>query len=155
MKYRDLFAQSLDTVLEKSFFMLPEFIADEDLDEIIAEFEDQPFYFIRLQFGNDFKGGLEYYIPYNFALEMVCNSLGVSKEEVEEEMIEDDLREWTNMICGNFFTENFSHNNWDIHFSIIQKETFNKSIVLKDRKNWEMVKMDEHHFFYHLVLVEN
>ena len=80
-------------VLERMFYVFLEPVNDGFLDYAIEA---------SIQFYGPSKGCVRILVSEELANIMVQNLLGLEKEEITEQNIEDCVKEAVNMVCGNF-----------------------------------------------------
>jgi CheY-specific phosphatase CheX len=86
-------------VLETMFFIFP-----ESLDDAISLFHGPGLRaWVPVEGPKNFRVGLT--IPESLAREMAANFLGMEKEDVSPERMEDVVKETANMVAGSFLTK--------------------------------------------------
>ncbi len=152
-KYAKLMYDAIEKVLEKTFFILPEQQSDEEIEDIIYKFDGTEFYYLSLKFEGDINGLTKYYMPIETSKEMIGNLLASEGVDNETEFIEDNLKEFASIVCGNFFSDNFP--NKKISFILppeLEKHTFNENIILQDLQKWNALLLEDKYLFYSIKL---
>ncbi|MDD5170336.1 MAG: chemotaxis protein CheX [Syntrophales bacterium] len=91
---REIIMKSVFEVFEKMYYI---FLEPRDY-----ECKGENRRVVRIRFSGDVSGEMSAYYSGALAESMVENALGVDKDEMNDHVIEDCLKECVNMICGNF-----------------------------------------------------
>lgn len=91
---REFIMLSVFEVFEKMYYIFLEPRDDEPSDEEKL--------FVQIRFSGDWHGEIQAYYSEVLARAMIENALGLDKEDVTEQILEDCLKESLNMICGSF-----------------------------------------------------
>jgi len=90
---KEIMTAAIFDVVEKMFYVFLEPVGDEYTEYTIEA---------AIQFKGGLKGEVSILVSDGLARSMVHNLLGLEKNQMTEEDIEDCVKEVTSMICGNF-----------------------------------------------------
>ncbi len=148
--YKELFFQSVEKVLEKMFFILPETIEGDEVLEIIDDFEGSMFYLLNVSYSGEIDGVCLFYIPENLGNELVCNILGLeSSDDFDDNCYPgDSIKEFGNMVLGNFMSENLSEKDCTLNIPEVTEETFSQDRLKENIDDWSVLNLDEKYLFF-------
>ena len=95
---------SISEVLEKMFFLPLDFSEAGTPGELWGDPEAADLLAVRLPFEGPFSGSLVFLIPRGLGFDMTADFMGVEKEEVPLEHVEQTAKEILNMIAGSTFS---------------------------------------------------
>ncbi|MDH5682278.1 MAG: response regulator [Spirochaetota bacterium] len=151
-KYQEFFLDSLKIVLETSFFAMAEPASLSDIQDKLDSLEDSTFFSVFLPFSGDIMGSMEYYIPHALHRELTGNALGSIENDLSEQIILDNLKEFANIVCGHFISNHFAKRKWEMSLPVIQKERFDRNKILDSREKWKIVRINGNFFFTRMKL---
>ena len=100
----DILAQALSEVFEVQAFMFTEEVEPSEIESPEGALWKTSIYFS----GCD-SGVMELTFPDDLAVELAANTLGVEAEEVRTETAQDALKEFANVVCGQFLTRQYGN----------------------------------------------
>ncbi len=154
-KLEEIFFNIIKKVFEKNYYLYPEQIDIEEIEQNYDLFSEVKFYCIETdielipKYDKSIRTKCVFYIPLNIAKMMIGNYLGFDELNEEEFFIEDNLIEFSNMIMGNFISENYREYRIKNSPVKIYAEKFN-STKLDNLSHWKVAELDNKYFFYQI-----
>ena len=99
IEQKEKIAQALCDVTEKMAFMFGEEAEQDELLEAAQEGLE-----VKISFSGRDKGEITMLSTPDMGVELAANVLGIDHEEINQEIIEDSLKEWLNVTCGHILT---------------------------------------------------
>lgn len=96
LKIRQALTSSIFEVFERMFYVFL-----EPADRLDGEYD----YLAGINFSGPLRGELTALFSLSLAEVMLKNMLNVGKDEINDQLMEDCLKESLNMICGNFLSK--------------------------------------------------
>lgn len=95
----EIFAESLQSVLEKMVFMITETLEDDEIDS-----KAEKLLRAEMKFSGSQSGLAVLAAQSELCAEIAENMLGIDPDDVNQSSLEDALREILNMTCGQYLT---------------------------------------------------
>ena len=94
---------SISEVFEKMFFLPLEYCKSEVMEDVWGS-GNKEIFASKLNFSGPFSGHFRFIIPGDLALSITSSFMGMTEDDISQDMITGTVKEIVNMLAGNTFS---------------------------------------------------